>query len=58
MDTAAQAKLLPQVELMFWVPGNVGGVDALAQVVKTWSRPARLSTKDILLVSLVSKYSR
>lgn len=51
MDTAGQAKLLPQVELMFWVPGNVGGVDALAQVVKTWSKPARLSTKDILLVS-------
>jgi hypothetical protein len=43
---------------MFWVPGNVGGVDALAQVVKTWSRPARLSTKDILLVSLVIKYSK
>lgn len=30
-------------------PGNVGGPEALAQVVKTWSRPARLSTKQILM---------
>lgn len=30
-------------------PGNVGGNDALAQVVKNWSRPARPSTRDLLL---------
>ncbi|KAH7679774.1 Fructose-bisphosphate aldolase protein [Dioscorea alata] len=30
-------------------PGNVGDNNALADVVKTWARPSRLSTKDLLL---------
>ncbi|KAG0624148.1 hypothetical protein M758_3G227500 [Ceratodon purpureus] len=38
-------------------PGNVGGPDALAEVVKKWSRPAKSSTKDILMAAEEGKYA-
>ncbi|XP_044465929.1 uncharacterized protein LOC123196112 isoform X2 [Mangifera indica] len=39
-------------------PGNVGNNNALAQVVKSWARPARLSsTKELLLNAETGKYA-
>uniref|UniRef100_A0A0C9S8F2 TSA: Wollemia nobilis Ref_Wollemi_Transcript_4673_4554 transcribed RNA sequence n=1 Tax=Wollemia nobilis TaxID=56998 RepID=A0A0C9S8F2_9CONI len=38
-------------------PGNVGGDDALAQVVKNWALPARPSTKDLLLEAERGQYA-
>jgi fructose/tagatose bisphosphate aldolase len=38
-------------------PGNVGGNEALAQVVKNWSRPARPSTRDLLLEAEKGSYA-
>lgn len=38
-------------------PGNVGGPDALAQVVKMWSRPARSSARDILMAAEEGSYA-
>lgn len=38
-------------------PGNVGGPDALAQLVKMWSRPGRPTTKDILQAAEEGRYA-
>ncbi|KAH9321667.1 hypothetical protein KI387_016306, partial [Taxus chinensis] len=38
-------------------PGNVGGNDALAQVVKNWALTARSSTKDLLLEAERCQYA-
>jgi hypothetical protein len=37
-------------------PGNVGGNEALDYVVKNWSRPARPSTRDLLLEAEKGSY--